>query len=128
MAWTEAAKRAFVEYHEFNPVFATYAWVMLPYQLQQLLIAAEDHLHTKLVGKCKDCGHIYPFTYEEGSIVCPKCNSTALAYAYQSSGTDDHDETLEFMRSQLGEQALSEGDILDINELERLHKLEDKRQ
>jgi hypothetical protein len=117
-SWTEATKRSFIEYHEFNPRFATYTWPMLPYPVQRLIMSIDEPepQHT-ITGACGQCGYIRNLTgmYSE----CPKCGYEGLQWAYH--GVDD--EPLDYMREKLSPPELTEGDKADIIELERMFKL-----
>jgi hypothetical protein len=124
--WTEIQRRAFLEGYEFNTSIARYSWPMLPYPVQQLMMQ-DKHSVTRgpIIGKCAKCGNVYALDTEE--IVCPQCEFKGVLWAYEGNPADPEDETLEYMRDQLGTPELSEGDKLDITELKRIYELEDPR-
>jgi hypothetical protein len=121
-SWTEAGRRSFIEYHEFNPRFASYSWAMLPYSVQQLVQHLDAQPH--ITGKCSNCGNVYIIT---GGIECTRCGWSGLAWAYHGTNADPEDETLEYLREKLGTPELTEGDKEDVAELERMFKLGDNR-
>lgn len=130
--WVEAQRRSFLEYHEFNPRFSHYTWPMLPYSVQQLIMASDGEINLlptqpTITGACSECGSIRSLTGTYGG-GCPECGHDGLAWAYHSSSSDNENETLEYMRSKLSPSPEpSTEDKLDITELNRMWELRDER-
>lgn len=122
--WTVVARRSFIEYHEFNPRFSQYAWQMLPYSVQQLMMRSDemnalDMPVPHIVGNCIDCGTAYDLTR---GMECPRCQCHTISWAYHASSQEEQEDFIADMNDDLPEP-LTEFDKLAITELERMWKL-----
>ena len=116
--WTLSEKQAFIAFHEFNPRFASYAWAMLPYSVQQLVRAVNENQISapRILGKCSECLIVYDL---KGGMECPECGWSGLLWAYHANNLQ---EAMAVMESANQPEApkLTEKEKQGIAELERM--------
>ena len=120
-SWTEEQKLDFIVQHDYNPRFAKYVWVMLPYSVQQEVRQNPQYESIPhVVGVCASCSYAYDLTKGIG---CPHCDSEDIAWSYYATTDDEQSEVIERLRRKMAPE-LTEGEKLDVAELERMYKLE----
>lgn len=112
MWWLDATyevREKFLLDNGFNPRLARYAWPMLPYSVQGLLVRMHNDepilSDSGITGCCSNCNTQYKL--DSTHITCPNCGFKGLLWAFHGKDAEPMEPSVE----------------KEIQELERLWKL-----
>lgn len=101
-SWSTDDKKDFLEFHDYNPNYAQYAWPLLPYSIQQDIRKIDDPSHDEtiphIIGSCGNCSWPYDL---KGGISCPKCGFEGIGWAFHAQTDDEMAEVIKNLKDKL---------------------------